>query len=183
MLRYRIRKTGGVLVSGNASPQTIGHCRIERRTRMNIPKSAVAAVMLTAVVVLGPQAEAAAQDCLGTSPLDCQRVDIVDSDLSGRSMFGANFRAATLTDVNFSKSGLVVALFDRAKLDSVTFDGANLRGASFTGAEFDGVSFLGADLSGARFDDARLDAALLGSALTCNTTMPNGRMNNSDCDI
>lgn len=134
-----------------------------------------------ALVATSQMGTAASETCLQTSPLDCQRQSIVDHDFSGESHFGANFRDATLQHVDFTGAGLLVSLFDRSTLMDVSFEDANLKGASFTGADLDDVSFEDANLTGARFEGAILDENSLVSAITCNTTMPNELMNNSDC--
>ena len=65
--------------------------------------------------------------------------------------------------------------------------GANLGNSSFTGADLTGADFRGANLSGACFVSADLTGVRLGSAVNlhkavfCNTVMPDGTRNDSDC--
>ena len=85
-----------------------------------------------AVVATGAHSEAT--NCLGTTPADCQRSEIVGGDYAMRSFAGGNFSNALVRDVSFAQSDLVVSVFDGARLESVNFREANLVGASFSGA-------------------------------------------------
>jgi hypothetical protein len=66
--------------------------------------------------------------------------------------------------------------------------GANLSQSSFAGADLRGADFRGANLSGGCFASADLTGAKLGAsvnrhgAIFCNTTMPDGTIDNSGCE-
>jgi hypothetical protein len=66
--------------------------------------------------------------------------------------------------------------------------GANLSNSSFVGADMTGADLRGANLSGGCFIGADLTGAKLGNsvnlheAIFCNTVMPDGTIDNSDCD-
>jgi hypothetical protein len=66
--------------------------------------------------------------------------------------------------------------------------GANLSRSSFAGADLRGADFRGANLSGGCFASAVLTGAKLGAsvnlrgAIFCNTTMPDGTIDNSGCE-
>jgi hypothetical protein len=68
------------------------------------------------------------------------------------------------------------------------FRGANLSHSNFTGAQLAKADFRGANLSGACLVGANLHAAKLGSsvnldkAIFCRTLMPDGSINDEDCD-
>ncbi len=80
---------------------------------------------------------------------------------------------------DFSSSTLFRNLDVRgAALSKSNFTEADLRGADFRGADLSGSCFVGADLTG-----ARLGASVnLHRTIFCNTTMPDGSINVSDCD-
>lgn len=146
-------------------------------------RRAVTALAVIATVSAGTLLEASGESCLRSTPADCQRQSIVGVKLEDTALFGANFRGATLQDIDFSRAGLGVAVFDQATLTNVNFTDANLAGASFAGTRLAEVNFAGANLRGARFDEATISLEALESAYTCMTTMPNDTMNNSDCDV
>jgi uncharacterized protein YjbI with pentapeptide repeats len=66
--------------------------------------------------------------------------------------------------------------------------GANLSQSSFAGADLRGADFRGANLSGGCFASANLTGARLGGSVNlhgsifCNTTMPDGTIDNSGCE-
>ncbi len=65
-----------------------------------------------------------------------------------------------------------------ANLSQSTFAGANLTGADFRGANLSGACLVSADLT-----RAQLGASVnLGQAIFCNTTMPDGSINDSGCE-
>jgi hypothetical protein len=64
-----------------------------------------------------------------------------------------------------------------ANLSNSNFLGAKLFGADFRGANLSGGCFLGANLKGAKLGSS----VNLGGAIFCNTTMPDGRIDNSGC--
>ncbi|MFN8594416.1 MAG: pentapeptide repeat-containing protein [Thermomicrobiales bacterium] len=65
-----------------------------------------------------------------------------------------------------------------ANLSNSGFVGANLTGADLRSANLSGSCFLGADLTGARLGSS----VNLHQAVFCNTTMPDGSINNSGCE-
>ena len=73
-----------------------------------------------------------------------------------------------------------------ADLTGADLTGADLTGADLTGADLTGADLTGADLQNARLEGAGLrDANLMNAnfhmARFCNTTMPDGSKENSDC--
>ena len=78
--------------------------------------------------------------------------------------------------------------FSSANLRNLNAGGSNLSKSNFTDADLRGAFFGGANLSGACFVGADLTGATLGAsvnlrrAIFCNTIMPNGSINVSDCD-
>ncbi len=89
-----------------------------------------------------------------------------DPNCDGADLYGANLSGANLTDANLSGANLTKAILSGANLTD-----ANLSGANLTNAYLSGAILTGANLSGANLTDAEF----------CNTTMPNGSIDNSDC--
>jgi hypothetical protein len=85
------------------------------------------------------------------------------STLRGIDGRGANFTATDHHGSVFAEACLQGARFRRAKLGGSTWGGACLFGADFTGADLGG------------------DSAVFAGALFCDTTMPDGSVNDRDC--
>ncbi len=103
----------------------------------------------------------------------------------------ADFQAVEMQEVELYGSTLEEADFQDAQLQGARLEYALLLGAEFQHASLEGADLRGALLSGARFLDANLTRANLQSAITleagfagakfCETTMPSGSVNDSDC--
>ena len=87
----------------------------------------------------------------------CPRCDLTEANLKG-----ANLRHTDLQGANLRGTDLRGANLRDANLQSANLEDANLRHANLRGG-----NLLGANLKGVRF---------------CYTTMPDGSVNNSDCD-
>ena len=83
----------------------------------------------------------------------CPRCDLTEANLKGANLRHTNLRHTELQGANLRGTDL-----RGANLRDANLEGANLRG---------GGNLLGANLKGVRF---------------CYTTMPDGSVNNSDCD-
>jgi uncharacterized protein YjbI with pentapeptide repeats len=90
------------------------------------------------------------------------RANLTGADLTGANMAGANLANADLFETNFSNTSLSTA---------------NMTGADMTMAELSGVNLEWANLHKANLADVRN----LDTAKFCNTTMPDGTLNNRDC--
>jgi hypothetical protein len=68
-------------------------------------------------------------------------------------------------------------------LSGASLTDANLSGANLNSADLSGVDLRGVDLSGVDLSDAAFatKAENLDRATFCNTTMPDGTVNNRDC--
>ena len=88
------------------------------------------------------------------------------ADLYGADLSGANLTFALLTDANLTDANLA---------------GANLNVADLTGANMTGANLTDANLTDAFLTNANLTNAILTGAYFCNTTMPDGSIDNSDC--
>ena len=112
------------------------------------------------------------------------------ADLSNAYLYEVNFRNADLAEANLSKAmlwkadlaaNLWKANLSEANLSFSFIGGAHLQGANLRGANLNGASLYGARLQGANLRGANLNNVDLSRAKFCNTTMPDGSINNSDC--
>ena len=125
---------------------------------------------------------------------DCQRcnlkgadlrdANLVDSNLTGANLTGANLTGANLTGANLQPVRSFMAGFASATSTSVSLRGANLSNARLDGAYLRGIDLTNANLSGASLQemygyDRR---SVRRSNFYCNTTMPDGTVNNTDCE-
>ena len=98
---------------------------------------------------------------------------------AGRSFVGQDHHGATLRGIDghnavFTATDHHGSIFADACLQGASFRRANLRGSTWGGACVFNADFTGADLGG--------DAAGFADARFCRTTMPDGSINNRDCD-
>jgi uncharacterized protein YjbI with pentapeptide repeats len=132
--------------------------------------------------------------------------DLSQSDLSGSIFYASNFSGANLTQANLEEaslrdSDLSNANLSNAELTLAKFQGTILRKTNLTGAQLFKARLDVADLRGAILENTNLseitlngadlrEANLRGAILKdhwtdyakfCNTTMPNGSINNDDC--
>ena len=141
----------------------------------------------------------ATKKCVGC---DLTRATLRKANLAGANLIGAILRKATLTGSDLAKASLREADLTQTYLTAVDLSGADLSGADLTGAymiranlieanlrgailntaTFAGAHLSGADLSGADLTGAYLSAANLRGAKFCKTKMPDGSINNQNCD-
>lgn len=93
--------------------------------------------------------------------------------LNGATLRGANIKNATFSDVS-----LVEANLSNADLSNTSLHNSNLERANLRNANLRKVNLSGANLKNAKF----LKRANLEGAIFCETTMPNGEVNNESCD-
>jgi hypothetical protein len=98
---------------------------------------------------------------------------------AGRDFVGADHRGAILRGIDgrearFTATDNRGSVFAYACLHGARFRRAKLEGSTWSGACLFGTDFTGADLGG--------DSAVFAGALFCNTTMPDGSVNDRDCD-
>lgn len=84
----------------------------------------------------------------------------------GARLSGSNLQALQLANINFSGADLSYANLQYANLENATLSDANLQGTNLSNADLLGANTNGADI---------------GSAIYCNTVMPDGSVDNNDC--
>jgi uncharacterized protein YjbI with pentapeptide repeats len=101
-----------------------------------------------------------------------------DVDWSGCDVHGANLDDVRLRNANLSGANLDGAFLRNSDLNGVNFTGASLVNANLYFSDMANTNLTNANLFGANLDGA----ALFGyDAIFCNTTMPDGSINNDDC--
>jgi hypothetical protein len=107
-----------------------------------------------------------------------------DSTLSGATLSGANLGGADLSDVLLDFDILTGANLTGADLSHAALVGADLHAANLTGADLSHANLAAADLTRANLADADLSYAQgadLSSAELCDTTLPDGGVDNTGC--
>jgi uncharacterized caspase-like protein len=115
----------------------------------------------------------------------CSGCNLSWTNLRGAYLSGAHLKEANLMYTNLSGANL-----EDAKLYKANLEEANLRYADLHNADLYKANLRGAYLSGAHLEGANLNGAYLKNAKGfqnmnfvkfCETTMPDGSINNSDC--
>lgn len=96
------------------------------------------------------------------SNAEIKNVDLTDANFAGSNLYYTNFKNSNLTDTFFYETDLSYTNIKNVNLTRAKFKKANLYYTDLTGA----------NLSDAVFEDSKF----------CNTTMPDGTLNNSDCN-
>ena len=129
------------------------------------------------------------------------RAKLHGADLRGARLNKANFRGVVLRHADLREASLKGANFSPtnprgrlvrstpacdpncqdADLSNADLSGANLEYANLKGATLTDANLTNANLYYANLTDANLTDANLTNAYFCNTTMPDGSTNNSDC--
>lgn len=131
---------------------------------------ALGAALLLALSMIGGTTMAAG-DCILTKGANVAGCDLSGNDYAGDDLTRANISGATLIGTTFSG-----AILTRA----------NLSGSDATGADFSGATaprstnMKNMDLTNANLSGLQGDVSFAGSTF-CNTTMPDGNVNNSGC--
>ena len=99
-----------------------------------------------------------------------------DAKLIGAKLFGADLTGATLVRADLTGAKLGRADLTSINLDKADLTEANLQRASLTDVKLDGAIFVGATLK-----DAKVSDHWPTTVWFCNTTMPDGTLNDSDC--
>jgi len=139
--------------------------------------------------------EAAKKQLLETK--SCDGCDLSGTSLQRSNLTSANLQRANLRDANLYQANLGYAQLmntdlQRANLHEADLFKIYLMGSNLSGADLRETDLREADLTGADLREANLTesdlteanlvGAILERAIFCKTTMPNGLINNSDCD-
>lgn len=102
----------------------------------------------------------------------CENCDLTSADLRWANVYAAELGGSpNLVDARMNGSDL-----SGANLYGANLEGAKLVGAKLTGANLAWTSLIGADLTGSDLADAKLTGAIF-----CDTVMPDGSRNNTNC--
>ena len=122
--------------------------------------------------------------------------NLSETNLSGANLSNAEFINSKIYGTNFSGANLMNSSFVLTKHSRFAdFTAANLSGANLRNMKLDNLRFTNlknanlmytdlseAELQGADLSDAITIGAKLDGAIFCNTIMPDGTLNNSDCN-
>ncbi|NEO19313.1 pentapeptide repeat-containing protein [Moorena sp. SIO4A5] len=113
---------------------------------------------------------------------DCTNVDLSGVDFTNANLTGANFSRADLSQANFSNANLTGADLAGADLANADLSGANLTDANLSNTDLTGSNLTGANLNGTDLAKADLEGSVINGANFDNTnlnqaTMPNGTIN------
>jgi hypothetical protein len=98
--------------------------------------------------------------------------NLISANLSSAKLQGTHLDSAKLNNANLIGADLSEAKLGSADLTGAKLLNARLSKADLTGVTLDQATFLGADLTGATFDQANF----------CRTVMPDGTINNKNCN-
>lgn len=121
----------------------------------------------------------------------CHHCTLSDAPLNNKDFTGADMSESLLKGINLSNSKLVGAWFTHSRMHDANLEGADLSnalmdyaeliGANLKGAKLDGAQMIFADLTDADLTGASIEGTQLRGVTYCNTTMPDGKINNSAC--
>lgn len=122
----------------------------------------------------------------GSDKCDVTGADLRDILLNGQyhhlTAIGTDFSGSKLRNAFFSKADLTDTDFSEINSMGGAFNGNNLTGASFYRASLRHMNFDYNNLTNANLTDARIDnLEAFTKNIYCNTTMPDGSINNRDC--
>ncbi|MBN1928814.1 MAG: pentapeptide repeat-containing protein [Chlorobiaceae bacterium] len=109
------------------------------------------------------------------APVDFNKKDFMELDLSEADLTGVSFKAANLSGANLRD-----AVLRQAKLNGADLAGADLRRTDFTDADLSGANLVRADLSGAILDGANLGMTDMNHANLSGASLTNARMNGAN---
>lgn len=127
-----------------------------------------------------------------------EKTNLTGSILTNSKLQGANFKNTILTDVNLESANLSPspsgkntdltganlerANLSKANLSNVDLSKANLKNAILTNANLEGADLTLANLEGAKFENGNIYSRVSQKTKFCQTTLPNGTVENPDCN-
>ena len=110
-----------------------------------------------------------------------EAANLRDANLSGVGLQRANLRRSNLRGANLVNADLVDADIAVADLTNANLANADLTDVALIGANLTNADLTNADLTGADLSNADLTNADLTGAILCQTTMPDGSINQDRC--
>ncbi len=114
--------------------------------------------------------------------LNFARCDLVDADLSGRSLKGTVLSDAILDGANFAEADLSQAVLVRAQASAASFKGAKLCGANLAEAQLSAADFEGASLEDASLAEISASGVNLATANLCRAKLNDANLESACFD-
>jgi uncharacterized protein YjbI with pentapeptide repeats len=128
-----------------------------------------ALVNLTGANLLGADMEDTVMPGAAASFVDFHGADLGATDLTYSELAASDLKTADLAAADLRDADLT-----RADLKGANLSGARLGASSLVKANLRGANFEGTDLSGADLFGAEVDSSFPGTAILCETVMPDG---------
>jgi len=112
---------------------------------------------------------------------DLSETNLMLSDMEGANLSGAILTNAQMNGANLPGANLTGADLSNAEMTQANLDNADLSNANLSGAVMLSVTLGTANLKGANLTGANLRGTNRSLVLFCNTTMPDGAIENRDC--
>jgi len=101
--------------------------------------------------------------------------------LRGANMTGVNIQATNLANADLSGADLSGAVGRSTDLAGAHLTNANLTNVNLSDSDLSGANFTNANLTNADFYRSSTNGAIFNGAFFCNTTMPDGTVENPGC--
>ena len=121
----------------------------------------------------------------------CHHCTLNEAPLNDKDLVGADLSESSLKQINLQNSKLKGAWFTHSKMHGANLESAQLQGAlmdytilidaNLKNANLDGAQMIFSDLTGANLTGASMKETETRGVTFCNTTMPDGSVNDSGC--
>lgn len=121
----------------------------------------------------------------------CHHCDLSDALLSDQNFEGADMSESNLKGIELKNTILKGVWFTHSRMHGANLEGADVSGAlmdysqlidaNLKNVNFTGTHLIFTDMSGADLTGSNLDEAITRGVTFCNTTMPDGSLNNDGC--
>ncbi|MDT8310063.1 MAG: pentapeptide repeat-containing protein [Methylophaga sp.] len=121
----------------------------------------------------------------------CHHCTLDEAPLNDKDLQGADMSESSMKKINLKNSKLQGVWFTHSKMHEANLEGADLRGAlmdythlvgvNLKNANLDGAQMIFSDLSGADLTGASMEGTSVRGIVLCDTTMPDGKIDNSGC--
>ncbi len=99
----------------------------------------------------------------------------------GANLTGANLSAANFAGADFTGADLSGTIGDSTNFVNANFTNANLTNANLSSSDLNGANLTNANLTNANLSQSGTQNLILNGAFLCNTTMPDGSLQNPGC--